>query len=97
MKFRQAVRFALLSWYLIVPPSKGSPLFLFDAHAPFNQWTVRATFETAAECRQQAKTTANLFKALASKDGTVAAINNAKRFGMATCLESDDLRLNDQK
>jgi len=43
------------------------------------------------------QTTANLFKALAKKDGTVAAINNAKRFGMATCLETDDPRLNSAK
>ena len=40
---------ALVLWYLIVPPSKGSPTFLFDAHAPFNQWTIRDTFDTATE------------------------------------------------
>jgi hypothetical protein len=33
------------------------------------------------------------FQALANKDGTVAAINNSKRFAMAICLETDDLRL----
>jgi hypothetical protein len=87
---------ALVGWYLIVPPSKGSPLFLFDAQAPLNQWTIRDTFDTAAECQQTARTTANLFKALANKDGTVSAINNAKRFAMAKCLETDDPRLREK-
>jgi hypothetical protein len=76
-----------------VPPSKGSPLFLFDAQSPLNQWTIRDTFDTAAECRQSARTTANLFKAFAHRDGTVAAINNSKRFAMAICIETDDPRL----
>ena len=93
MKLRHAAALALELWYLMVPPSKGSPTFLFDAQAPFNQWTIRATFDTATECRQQASTTANLFKALANKDGTVAAINNSNRFAMAICLEPDDPRL----
>ena len=96
MKFRHVATLALVLWYLIVPPSKGSPTFLFDAKAPFNQWTIRATFDTAEECRESAKTTTNLFKALADKDGTVAAINNSKRFAMAICLETDDPRLKAQ-
>jgi hypothetical protein len=93
IKLRHSAALALVLWYLIVPPSKGSPTFLFDAHAPLNQWTIRDTFDTAAECRQQARTTANLFKALADKDGTIAAINNSKRFAMAICVEADDPRL----
>jgi hypothetical protein len=93
MKLLHATAFALLVWQLIVPPSKGSPLFMFDAQAPLNQWTIRQTFDTAEECGQSAKTTAKLFRALATKDATVAAINNSKRFAMAICLETDDPRL----
>jgi hypothetical protein len=93
MKLRHAAALALVLWYLMVPPSKGSPTFLFDARAPFNKWTVRDTFDTASECRQSAKTTARLFKAFAKKDGTAAAINNSKRFATAICLETDDPRL----
>jgi hypothetical protein len=96
MKLRHPTALALVLWYLIVPPSKGSPTFLFDAQAPFSQWTIRDTFDTATECRQSARTTANLFKAMANKDGTVAVINNSKRFAMAICLETDDPRLNGQ-
>jgi hypothetical protein len=96
VKLRHSAALALFGWQLMVPPSKGSPLFLFDAHAPFNEWTIRATFDTAAECRQSAKTTANLFKALAHKDGTAAALNNSKRFTMAICLETDDPRLKEK-
>jgi hypothetical protein len=93
MRLLHASALALLVWQLMVPPSKGSPLFQFDAQTPLNHWTIRATFDTAEECRQSARTTAKLFKALADKDGTVAAINNFKRFDMATCLETDDPRL----
>ena len=83
-----AAALVLVLWYLMVPPSNGSPTFLFDAHVPLNQWTVRDTFDMATECRQQARTTASLFKAFAKKDATVAAINNSKRFAMAICLET---------
>ncbi len=90
MSIHHAAALALALWYLIVPPSTGSPLFLFKAQAPLNQWTVRDTFDTATECQQSATTTAKLFKAFAQKDGTVSAINNSKRFAMAICLETDD-------
>jgi hypothetical protein len=93
VKVRPNAALALVLWYLMVPPSKGSPTFLFDAQARLDQWTVRDTFDRAAECRQQARTTTNLFKAFAKKDGTVSAINNSKRFAMAICLETDDPRL----
>jgi len=93
VKVRPIAALALGLWYLMVPPSKGSPTFLFDAQAPFNQWTVRDTFDTATECQQSAKTTAKLFEAFAQKAGTVAAGHNSKRFAMAICLETDDPRL----
>jgi hypothetical protein len=96
VKPRHATALALGLWYLMVPPSKGSPTFLFDAKAPFTKWTVRNTFDNVTECRQSARTTANLFKSFAQKDGTVAAINNSKRFGLATCIGSDDPRLKEE-
>jgi hypothetical protein len=55
VKVRPNAALALVFWYLIVPPSKGSPTFLFDAQAPFYQWTVRDTFDTVTECRQDRK------------------------------------------
>jgi len=71
-------------------------MFLFDAHAHSTSGrSGKPSIRLPNVCSKPDD--GESFQALAKKDGTVAAINNAKRFGMATCLETDDPRLNSAK
>ena len=50
MTFRHAAAFALLGWYLILPPAAEAPRF--DLTAPLNKWTVDSKFASDGECKQ---------------------------------------------
>jgi len=55
MKPRHAAALALVGWYLIMPPpgpprSTGANTAPPNDNAPFNQWTIRNSFDSAQAC-----------------------------------------------
>jgi hypothetical protein len=49
MKLRHAAAFALMGWYLMVPPFNGST-WKVDTRAPIQSWRKARAFDTVKDC-----------------------------------------------
>lgn len=87
IKTRHAAAFALVGWYLMLPPLADYRIngkhvaSLRDTSAPFSKWTTLDSFDTAAECE----------KALVAN--TDAALNRGEGDQPYQCVATDDPRL----
>ena len=51
MRFCQAAALALVGWYLMMPPLEGNTGSLkLELAAPFPQWDIQASFDSAHDC-----------------------------------------------
>ncbi|HXW83487.1 MAG TPA: hypothetical protein VEJ86_03720 [Candidatus Binataceae bacterium] len=78
---------ALLSWYLMVPPSIGSDQI--DVNAPLSHWKIQATFDTVARCKDQIQ---QQLDSLNDKSRAASQLDRS-RYLNAHCVADDDLRL----
>ena len=83
MKFSHAAALALVGWYLMYAPQRGSYGFNYDA--PLWQWSQLADFDTAAQCE------AARSKKWAFPMGKNSFDAQALWFGK--CISTDDRRL----
>jgi hypothetical protein len=95
MNLRHVVAFALVGWYLIVPPTRvdreGFPEalpdksgFFYDTDAPLSKWFNEGNFDSVAACDQA------LSELRQSPKATAA--DRVQEFA-AQCIATDDPRL----
>jgi len=56
MKFRHSAVFALIGWYLMLPPTPHTQKQrddILDHGAPLSQWSILQSFDTAKECENE--------------------------------------------
>jgi hypothetical protein len=80
MNLRHAAALALVGWYLMVPHvcvDRPVPAWCRESSDPVGRWTIRDSFDTAAQCRgeliswqEQAKRAADRIRETALKCGT---------------------------
>jgi hypothetical protein len=91
MKPRRVTVLALLFWYQMIPPTRGTPAEILY-HAPLSQWEVGNQWETKDECADAIpadKDVEELVKQCSNVDCAVAV----RRFAKARCVLYDDPRL----
>jgi hypothetical protein len=91
MKPGHAAALALLFWYQMIPPTRGTPAEILY-NAPLSQWEVGNQWETEAECENDipsARDAEEMIKQCTNSDCAVAV----KRFAKARCLFYEDPRL----
>jgi len=92
MKPRHAAALALVGWYLMTPPLIG-PNYAIKEDAPFSQWVIAQTFDTASDCEREKA--AQKAKILPSA-GTRGALPYC-RDCFLECIATDDPRLKETK
>ena len=104
-KIRHLAAFALVGWYLMMPPDSAKIPHEVDAEAPLSRWIVVTTFDTDDDCE---KVLAGVQKTEQDpieldKTGKRArlqkhdeALGKARAVN-AACVESDDFRLKGKK
>ena len=90
MSFRHVAALALVSWYLMTPPSmRDRPLeepSIPDLSAPLAQWTIVFSYDSSLDCESGR----GLLMARAKS-------NKEKRFASdAKCIATDDPRLKEK-
>jgi hypothetical protein len=86
MKTRQAAAFALVGWYLMMPPT-GRDFPMGNVDAPLTQWLKRpATYRDKDECEHVLDRHRRLTN---SKNKQIAV----KYYKQAQCVSTDDPRL----
>jgi hypothetical protein len=101
MNSHHAAALALVGWYLILPPYvKGEGVHI---SAPFSEWEIVASFDTAEECRPQRDTYQKIkpWEEPETKniDPTTQAEAKAvweQQVAKAICIASDDPRLKEK-
>jgi hypothetical protein len=84
MKLRHAAAFALIGWYLMVPPSPR--VSIGDTQAPIREWTRKSAFDIESECKQKISKGCYTFQS-GEEFGFEGPLCNAQ------CVESTDPRL----
>ena len=88
MKVSHTVALALVGWYLMVPPLIG-PNYAIKSNAPFSQWVIVQTFNTAGDCeREKAARKAKILPGTAAR-GVVPYCRDC----FLQCIATDDPRL----
>ncbi|MDO8431390.1 MAG: hypothetical protein Q7S58_03170 [Candidatus Binatus sp.] len=88
MKSRHAAALTLVGWYLMMPPADTKVGLLLDA--PFSDWRVVESFDTAAECKASLKAKRNGVKIPeVSKNWP----NDVPTVAFWECIATDDPRL----
>jgi|HubBroStandDraft_6_1064221.scaffolds.fasta_scaffold220440_2 hypothetical protein len=105
MKSRHAAAFALVGWYLMVPPLTSPGSEKYDTQAPLSRWQMLARFDSTAECTarqtqlmRDAAIASLSPQELRSRGITTKEYDAAKsrafaEIGMYRCVSSDDPRL----
>jgi hypothetical protein len=92
MKSRHATALALFGWYLMIPPGRSQQDSAPDADAPFNEWSIQASFDTAVECEKER----NKFRSgVHIKAGQKLSSSSMMLLDME-CIASDDPRLKEK-
>jgi len=90
MKLRHAAAFALMGWYLVIPPDGGTGRP--DEDAPLRTWKIQYSFDTANECEaakyKLSQQSIRDLKAIAPKHKDLDLL-----FIANICIASDDPRL----
>jgi hypothetical protein len=89
MKQRHAVAFALVGWYLMVPPSEDANHI--DPSVPLPKWVVLRAFDTAAACDEAQDQLRYRVSRLNLQIPVALAASEAAEFSQ--CVASDDPRL----
>jgi hypothetical protein len=89
MKQRHAVAFALVGWYLMVPPSKDASHI--DPSVPLPKWVVLRAFDTAAACNDGQDQLRYRVSRLNLQIPVESAASEAAEFSQ--CIASNDPRL----
>jgi len=85
MRFRHAAAFALVGWYLMVPPLAPGGKEI-DTRAKLSQWAPSLAFERADDCTKS-------LDALMKRAATHAAHLNVSQVQHSRCISTDDPRL----
>lgn len=100
---RYMIYFALLGWYLMLPPTaqrNGNPWP--DGRAPLGEWATAKSFDTAKACETEVDKHRRVFeKAYREVSHNDSSREFRARFfvvtaGEATCIASDDPRLREE-
>jgi hypothetical protein len=78
------VAFALVGWYLMLPPIARDDKRYSDESAPMSQWTQLSAFDSAKECEE--------YKLKFHEHMEKIDKTRAERELSSACVESDDLR-----
>jgi hypothetical protein len=81
MNLRHAAAFALVGWYLMIPPGSGSRV---DIDAPLNKWSVFRSFDTAAECKSQLAYQLNKISRKAEHQEKADEFSATRRYSVAS-------------
>jgi hypothetical protein len=89
---RHAAALALVGWYLMCPPVRGTfPRLRIDTSAPLSQWDMAGSYDTAVACA------AGHDRAVADLGSADEPDNNwritRESFRLGLCIASDDPRL----
>jgi hypothetical protein len=92
MKRRHAAAFALVGWYLMVPPMAGNHT---NPSAPLGSWRMTTgSYDTAIECRKVLEdSTREAIKALQDPHLLPFTREASLQFLDAACVATDDPRL----
>jgi hypothetical protein len=92
MNPRHAAAFALVGWYLMVPPTRGHPAEILF-HAPLSRWEVGEDDDTKAECENSLRESIKNMQhdANACEVGSCAVM--VVEYAHGRCMASDDPRL----
>jgi hypothetical protein len=93
MKLRHTAAFALVGWYLMMPPIKGGDV---NEGAPISHWGIISSYDTATECQNFLDAESKKTKANLPAEGQPPT-NRTQRYALETelsaCIASDDPRL----
>jgi hypothetical protein len=92
MKARHAAAFALVSWYLLVPPLVNAP-YKIDMEAPLPSWKVYQTFGAEDKCETALSSAQSKYNKIA--DAPIGTIKKGSRafalqMQFARCVSNDD-------
>ena len=92
MKRRHAAAFALVGWYLMVPPMAGNHT---NPSAPLGSWRMTTgSYDTAVECRKVLEdSTRDAIKALQDPHVLPFTREASLQFLDGACVATDDPRL----
>jgi hypothetical protein len=103
MNLRHAAAFALVGWYLVMPPPLTSNPNKPDLIAPLSKWIVREQFDTASKCKKSRQVVTPLehdpnfqpaAETAARQQGQVFSVEKWRAFAEPQkCIASDDPRL----
>jgi hypothetical protein len=94
MKARYSTALALVSWYLMVPPSAQRFSDLATGLDPLWQWLQIGSFDSANACQQGRRMMIDHFMADLQRDPNDAgAVHSLDAFYYSECIASDDPRL----
>ncbi len=96
MKLRHAAPLALIGWYLMTPPVNNLDADVgVKMDAPFSEWDIVDSYDTAAECRdallKYVMSTEHAQWSATATERQKKAITLAAK--AARCIATDDLRL----
>ncbi|HEY6418785.1 MAG TPA: hypothetical protein VIX59_07275 [Candidatus Binataceae bacterium] len=107
MKLRHAAAFALVGWYLMLPPAAKWMAQLLETGKPLSEWDAQESFDTAQECKAAQRKIENFLESELSKQHEEAESDQSylddpivqslfgvqARIRTSRCIASDDPRL----
>ena len=96
MKPRHAAAFALVVWWLIIPPTRGGPPEILY-HAPVSKWFFAEDYNTKADCEDRLKEIAETTQDDLDQCSNGECAVTVGRFASGRCIASDDPRLKEKK
>ena len=91
MRPRHAAALALVVWYLMIPPVRGTPGEILG-HAPLSQWDFYDQYDSKAECENSIPSDKGVRENMKQCSNGDCAINVALP-GYGRCIAANDPRL----
>jgi len=98
MKPRHAAAFALVGWYLLLPPTFPDQLKV-NIDAPISKWEHYAAFDSAQDCEstiQYLNDQDKKFTSAQRANPTTDEQSRAEQHVMSECIATDDPRLKEK-
>jgi hypothetical protein len=93
MKPRYATAFALLGWYLMMPPPSRTQPFGRNTEAPIAEWEIMQSFDTADACEDSRSFSLDKHKNEVANQPTNSKESYALAVTFAQCVATEDPRL----
>jgi hypothetical protein len=97
MKPAHAAAFALVGWYLMIPPRVSDWPVAYDTNAPLTKWKQGGSFDTAKECdEKRTKSAASMLQAsenMPTEKRQKAMQTVVAMLSALQCISTDDPRL----